>query len=213
MHAVRISSAAFGTLCGLTGIIAGAFLILQGDSSVNAVKISYIGPEYRMWEHETYVAFTLIPNYILSGLTTLIISITLVYISLFKLHKRYGSIVFLVLSVLQLFTGGGFVIDLALITFLLSFGIRSKLKVWTRIFSNKLGKFLAVLWFPALIFYLGLSVAMLALTIAGTNKSYFMELMVVLATIMFLPIILMIFGSLAYEVKKNPSNLYDKKDI
>jgi hypothetical protein len=117
MNTVRVSTTAFGLLCGLTGIIAGIFLIQQGDMTAETLKISYIGPEYSQWEHPAYLAYTLIPNYLTTGLVTLLISVTLLVWSLFLIHKPWGSLGFLLLSVAQLLTGGGFVIDLALITF------------------------------------------------------------------------------------------------
>jgi hypothetical protein len=203
MSPIRISSAATGTLCGLTGILAGIFLILRGNEPTNILKISTIGPEYLMWEDSTYVAWTLVPNFLISGIITLIVSTALVFVSIFYINKRYGSIVFLALSVLQLLTGGGFVIDLAVITFLLSLGINSKLKGWRKIFLNKWGKLLASLWLPGLVLYSALSVVMLSITILGVNRPDLMKLMIFLAGFMFLPVLLMIFGSLAYEIRKS----------
>jgi hypothetical protein len=203
MYAVRISTAAFGTLCSLTGILAGVFLIFQGNAPTNAMKISYIGTEYLMWEHDTYTAYTLIPNYLFSGIVTILASIVLLYWSIFHIHKTYGSIGFLALSTVQLLTGGGFVIDLAVITFLLSFGINSKLIWWRDKLQNKFGYYLALFWFPAALVFSGLSVVLLAVTVAGTNSLDLMNLMAVLATVMFLPILLLIFGGLAYDVQKN----------
>ena len=121
MNALRVTSIAFGILCGITGVVAGFFLILQRIEPVSGIKISYIGTEYQMWEHETYFALTLIPNFLYSGIIALVISASLIYWTIFQLHsKKTGSTGFQILSIAQMLSGGAFVIDLALITFLLS---------------------------------------------------------------------------------------------
>jgi hypothetical protein len=48
MSPIRISSAAFDTLCGLTGIIAGILIILRGNEPTNALKVSNIGPDFTL---------------------------------------------------------------------------------------------------------------------------------------------------------------------
>ena len=120
--------------------VAGIFLILQGNEPISGVKISYIGTGYQMWEHDTYFALTLIPNYMYSGIITLLVSASLIYWTIFQIHKKKtGSTGLLILSIAQLLTGGGFVIDLAIITFLLSLGIDKDHHRWKGILENKLG--------------------------------------------------------------------------
>jgi len=203
MNAVRISSTAFGLLCSLTGIIAGVYLILQGNTPTETWKISYIGPSFFMWEHDAYRAYTLIPNYLITGLVTLLISIVLLNWSLFLIHKSYGSLGFLMLSMGQLLTGGGFVIDLALLTFLLSFGIKRNLHGWEPIFRNKFGYYLVRIWYPMLWIYTVLSFVLLFLTMAGANHPGVLHPMAILAMLMFIPILVLAVGSLACKVRKS----------
>lgn len=204
MNALRISSIAFGMLCGITGVLAGVFLFYQGNEPVSSVKISYIGAEYQMWKHDTYSAYTLIPNYMLSGIIAVFVSASLLYWTVFQIHKKKtGSIVFLLLSIAQLLSGGGFVIDLAIITFLLSLGINKKLLRWKGSLGNKLGQFLAAMWFPSLIIYSMISIAVLFVTVYGMNSHIIMSIMPVLALIMFIPTLLLLFGSIAREIQKS----------
>lgn len=63
INAIRYNVIAFGLLCGFTGIIAGFFEILQGNNPINSFIISTINEDYTMWQHNTYMAYTLIPNY------------------------------------------------------------------------------------------------------------------------------------------------------
>ena len=206
MNALRMGSIAFGMLCGITGTVAGIFLILQGDKPISGVTISYIGTGYQMSGHETYFALTLIPNFLYSGITSLLASTSLIIWTLLQIHKKEGSSVFLLLSIVQFLSGGGFVIDLAVITFFLSLGIDKSLHRWRRIFNNQLGQTLAALWTPSLIAYSVISIVMIVVTIAGTNNQKILSVMPILATVMFIPILLLIFGGLACETRRKSNN-------
>ena len=48
LQGLRLVVAAFGILCGLTGIIAGIFEVLQGNIPTNGFEISTIGSSYLM---------------------------------------------------------------------------------------------------------------------------------------------------------------------
>jgi hypothetical protein len=208
MNTIRVSSIAFGMLCGITGIVAGVFQIFQGNETLSGVRISYIGEGYQMWEHDTYFALTLIPNLLYSGIFSLLASASLIYWTLFHLQrKKTGSTGFLLLSIAQLLSGGGFVIDLAFITFLISLGINKDLHRWRSVFNNQFGHTLAVLWTPSLIVYSGISIAMIIVTITGINNKVILSVMPILASLMFIPILLLIFGSLASEIRKRSNNL------
>ena len=200
VNAVGISVTAFGLLCGLTGMIAGIFEILQGNLPVETFKISTTGSAYSMFEHDTYLAYTLLGNYLLTGIVTIIVSLAVIIWSIFFIDWKYGGLIFYLLSIIQLLTGGGFVIDLATITFVLSFGINSKLSWWNKIFHGTFGQFLKRLWFPGLLVYAVIALVLLMLTITGVNSNEILEIIVKLATLMFIPILLMIFGGIAYNV-------------
>jgi len=119
------------------------------------------------------------------------------------IHKSYGSLGFLMLSMGQLLTGGGFVIDLALLTFLLSFGIKRNLHGWEPIFRNKFGYYLVRIWYPMLWIYTVLSFVLLFLTMAGANHPGVLHPMAILAMLMFIPILVLAVGSLACKVRKS----------
>ena len=206
INAVRIVVMAFGLLCGFTGVIAGVFEILQGNNAIDSLRISTVGEAYTMWQHNTYMAFTFIPNYLLTGIITSLISLLVIIWSIFFIQKRFGGLVFILLSILQLFTGGGFVIDLALITFILSLGIDSKLEWWNRIFNNRFGQILASLWIWSIFLYAVLAVILLIITIIGMNRQDLLEILDNLAALMFIPILIMISGGIAYNVQNNIKN-------
>ena len=55
INATRTVVVAFAMLCGVTGLIAGYFEILQGNVAPDGLIISTIGPEYSMWT--TFIVF------------------------------------------------------------------------------------------------------------------------------------------------------------
>lgn len=202
INAVKISVIAFGLLCGITGILAGIFEISQGNQAINSFKISTISATCKMFEHTTYLAYTLIPNFLYTGIISVAVSSFLIIWTLFFTHKKLWGFIFIGLSVLQLLTGGSFVIDLATITFILSFGINSELSWWRRILGNRIRKVLSKIWIWALICYSVLSIIMLLFTLFGRDNASYINLLYIMAAIMFLPMLMMIIGGLAHNIEK-----------
>jgi hypothetical protein len=104
----RLTVATFSTLFGISGLEHGLFELLQGNARPDGLLISAIGPEQRFWPRGTETAFTLIPNYAVTGCIAMLISSVVILWSLFGLGKRHAWLPLLVLSVAQFLTGGGF---------------------------------------------------------------------------------------------------------
>ena len=199
--AMRVNAISFGLLCGLTGIIAGVFECMQGPLSSSTFKISTIGTTHSMWEHSTYKAYSLFSDFQTIGIITIIVSIAVCFWSVFLIHKRSGSWGFLALSILQLLSGGAFVIDMALITFLVSLGIGKPLLWWGKKLPFRLQTILYVAWPWSLALYILVSIGLLLLTILGTDNGDLLDIIVPLAGVMFIPILFMIFGGIATDLK------------
>jgi len=200
----RLVVAAFGSLCGLTGIIAGFFEILQGNSIPESIVISTIGPEYTMYEDFTYHAITIIPNFLVTGVLAIITSSLVILWSMKYIQRKNGALILLALSVAQMLVGGGWVIDLGVITSILATRIGKPLNWWRRNLPFNVRIWL-VRFFPfSLISYVLISLSMLVLTIISVNSEALIKLLEPLAVVMFLPILLLIFGGLAYDIQNNP---------
>lgn len=209
INATRIVVAAFAMLCGLTGITAGFFEILQGNVAPDGLIISTIGPEYNMWKTyglselmETYSALTIVPNFFVTGMLAIIASCVVIIWGVGFIHRKHGVIIFLLLSVIQLLVGGSFVMDLALITTITATRTNNPLTWWKIHLSSRVKDLLAKLWFWSLIAYIILSFTMLGITVFGVNDGSFQELLGVLAALMFAPLILMIIGGFAYDIQR-----------
>jgi len=210
MKATRIVVVAFAMLCGLTGIIAGYFEILQGNVAPDGLIISTIGPDHSMWTTysiyelmEPYSALTIIPNFLLTGIASIIVSCLVIIWAVGFIHKKYGVIIFLFLSILQLLVGGAFVMDLAIITGFTATRINKPLRWWRSHLSDKMKRLFAIIWPWSLMFYIVLSIILLGITIFGLNNVAFLRYLDTAAALMFIPLILMIIGGFAYDIQKH----------
>ena len=200
----RLVVAAFGILCGLTGIIAGFFEILQGNSKPESIVISTIGSEYIMYEDFTYYAITIIPNFLVSGVLAIITSSLVILWSMKYVQRKNGALILLALSAAQMLVGGGWVIDLGVISSVLATRIGKPLNWWRRNLPYNVRIWLVRLFPFSLISYVLISLSMLVLTIIGVNNEALIKFLEPLAVAMFVPILLLIFGGLAYDIQNNP---------
>jgi hypothetical protein len=199
---IRVVVAAFGILCGLTGIIAGFFVIRQGNIAPSGFVISTIGSNYIMAEDFTYFAVTIIPNLLVTGILSIIISCSVIVWSVRFVHRKNGALILLALSIMQMLVGGGWVIDLAIITCIIATRIDKPLNWWRSHLPTRLRFWLAKLLTYSLIAYTIVSFSMLAITILGVNDVTLRKPMEMLATAMFIPVLLMIFGGLAHDIQR-----------
>ena len=132
LYGTRLVVAAFGTLCGLTGIIAGVFEVLQGNIPTNGLVISTIGPEYTMFRDFTYFAVTIVPSFMITGILAIISSSLVLLWSVRYVERKHGVLILLTLSLAQMLVGGGWVIDLAIISCILATRIDKPLNWWRR---------------------------------------------------------------------------------
>ena len=107
VNATRVIVATLGVLFAVSGMNHGFFEALQGNAPTPGLFIHSIGPRQQMWAYGTEDAFTLIPNFLLTGIAAIAVSLTIVVWSLGFVHKRHGSLIFILLFILLLLVGGG----------------------------------------------------------------------------------------------------------
>jgi len=203
----RLVIAAFGILCGLTGIIAGIFEVLQGNIIPDGLVISTIGPSYTMAEDFTYFAITIIPNLRVTGILAILVSCSVIIWSIRYVDRKNGALILLGLSIAQMLVGGGWVIDLAIITSILATRINKPNEWWRKRLPERLRLWFVRLFPFSVLAYVLISISMLALTILGVNSETLIKLLEPLAAAMFLPIILMILGGIAHDITPEKSGI------
>ena len=139
--ATRIIVATLGTIFGISGMSHGFFEILQGNTPTGGLFISAIGEAQKMWPHGNEYAFTLIPNFLMTGIAAIMVGLAIIVWSLGFVHKKNGPTVFFLLFVLLLLVGGG----VAQILFfpwiwLVSTRINKPLAWWRKILPAKIQK-------------------------------------------------------------------------
>lgn len=208
----RITASAIGVLLGLSGIINhGIFEILQGNTPTNGVFIEAISEEYRFWIHGTEAAFTIIPNFLITGICAIIAGLSVIFWSLKYIHIKNGASVFLSLLILQTLVGGGIgYIILFVPTWAFATRINKPLHWWKKVLSAGLRNKLSKLWIYGLIATFVSWLAVMELGIWGyfPGQSDPDTILSVVFTFLFLSVILASFTfvcAIAGDLKKQRS--------
>ena len=109
-NATKTVSKWFGITAGIAGIEHGYFELLQGNTRPDSLMIFSIGspcvPE-EVW-NACEPAMTIIPNFLVTGILAVIISLLILIWSVAFVQRKYGGLILILLSVVLLLFGGGF---------------------------------------------------------------------------------------------------------
>ena len=105
-NVTRIAAMVIGVLSGLIGAYHGYNETLQGNTVPGGVFINAIGPPCQ--GNGCFPAMTVVPNFYYSGLLAIAISVIILIWAIAFVKGRKGGLVLIVLSIVQLLVGGGF---------------------------------------------------------------------------------------------------------
>ncbi len=108
--ATRIVAATFGFLAGIAGLEHGVFEILQGNIQPPSFMFPSMGAPCvpaQVW-HACEPAMTILPNLVLAGILTVILSFVIMLWSLVFVQRKNGGSLLILLSIVLLLVGGGF---------------------------------------------------------------------------------------------------------
>jgi hypothetical protein len=167
-RATRAVVATLGTIFGVSGMSHGFFEILQGNIPTGSLFISAIGEAQRMWPHGNEYALTLIPNFLITGFSAVLVGLAIIVWSLGFVHEKNGPTILLLLFVLLLLVGGG-VAQLLFFPWiwLVSTRINKPLAWWRRILLTKIQVPLGRLWIWSLMISSTLLVFVLEIAVTG----------------------------------------------
>ncbi|HRW08966.1 MAG TPA: flavodoxin domain-containing protein [Caldilineaceae bacterium] len=108
-RATRINITTIGVIFGLSGITHGCSEMLQGNRPTNGFFINAIaaGSPWTRWAEGGEGAFTLVPNFLITGMLAMLVGLAIMIWSLGFVHKPRGPLVYLLLFVLLFLVGGG----------------------------------------------------------------------------------------------------------
>jgi hypothetical protein len=166
-NATRLIVSTLGVLLAVGGIDHGLFEALQGDKPTGGLLVHAIGEQNRMWAYGTEDAFTLIPNFVITGVVAIVVSVLIAVWSLGFIHKKNGSLIFLILSVVLFLVGGGVAqIVFFTLAWVISMRINKPLGLQV-IFPESVLRVLARLWLPLLTAFTLLALIALEIAIVG----------------------------------------------
>jgi len=166
--ATRATVATLGVILGISGMCHGFFEVLQGNTPTGGMFIPAIGEAHRMWPHGTEYAFTLIPNFLMTGILAMVVGLSIIIWSVGFVHKKSSPTVYLLLFILLLLVGGGLgQVVFFTLGWAASTRINKPLAWWRKVLPESVRRMLAKVW-PWLL-VVGALLLVLALEIAITG--------------------------------------------
>lgn len=151
-NATRVIVATLGVIFGISGMSHGFFETLQGNTPTGGMLISAIGEAHRMWPHGNEYAFTLIPNFLITGILAMIVGFSIIIWSVGFVHKKNGPFIYLLLFILLFLVGGGIgQIVFFTLAWAVSTRINKPLIWWRKVLPESVRRVLAKLWLWSLI--------------------------------------------------------------
>lgn len=152
--ATRVVVSSFGMLLGISSMDHGVLEMMQGNFPTPGSFVKALGPghSWTLWVHGSEPAFTIVHNFLLTGILATVMGIVLITWSAGFIERRGGATVFLVISVASFLTGGGLAqVLLFMLNWAAATRIRASLGFWQRIMPTALRRILARVWGLALI--------------------------------------------------------------
>jgi hypothetical protein len=153
LNATRIIATAIGVFFGLfSGVNHGFFEFLQGNKPTDGLYIHAIGEAQRFWPLASEGAFTLIPNFLITGIVSMVVGVAIIIWSIWFLSTRHGRTVFLGLFILSFLVGGG-IGQVAFFIPAWAFATRmgKPLTWWRKVLPRSTWPFLSRLWIVTLV--------------------------------------------------------------
>ena len=107
VNATRVIATTVGLIFAISGMNHGLFEALQGSKPTGGLFIQAIGDAQRFWPLGTEDAFTIVPNFLATGVLAMLVGLAIIIWSIRFLPSRRGRVVFLGLFVLLFLVGGG----------------------------------------------------------------------------------------------------------
>jgi hypothetical protein len=213
LNATRVIATTIGVIFGISGFNHGFFEFLQGNTPADGIVIQAIGEAQRFWVEGTEPAFTMIPNFLISGLLSMALGLTIVIWSLRFIQTRYGRTVYLALFILLFLVGGGIgQIIFFIPAWAFATQMNKPLTWWRKVLPQGIWPFLSNLWIITLILssiaiLIGLEIAIFGFFPGITDPENINNMALLLVLISALLNIISFIAGFGHELKRmNPGN-------
>jgi hypothetical protein len=200
-----------GILIGISGAIHGFFEVLQGYRSTDGFFIFAVGKgnSWTIWTQGSEGAFTLVQNYLVTGILAMIVGAVMAVWSVFYIEKKNGSIIFLLIGICLFLVGGGIAqVPFIVLTAAVITRIDKPLNWWRNTLPKNLRFTLARLWFWLFIGFLMLFSIAFEISIFGllpqvTEPSALLTICWSTLGIAVVLLLTSIVGAFACDIKHN----------
>jgi hypothetical protein len=147
LSAARVVASIFGILSGLGSITHGVGETLQGNVTPEGIVVNSWtqGPIATKMGGEP--AMTIVPNLLVAGLLTIIVSLVAIVWSAIFVQRKNGGLILILLSIAMLLVGGGFAPPIiGVLAGVAGLGINAPYAWWRTHFPVNIRRFLAQLW-------------------------------------------------------------------
>jgi len=143
----RRVAAAAGVCVGISGLDHGFFEVLRGNTPISGLVIQAIGPEQQMWESGTEEAFTVVPNFLITGILAMVVGIAMIVWSVACLDRPRADRWYLTLGLLMFVVGGGIgMLVFLLLGWAIARRIHRPAAWWGRVLPGALERIFARTW-------------------------------------------------------------------
>jgi hypothetical protein len=141
-----------GIFFAIGGIDHGFFETLHGNAPTTGLFIQAIGQANRFWIYGTEDAFTVIPNFLLTGILAILFSLAIMVWLAGFIQTRHGAAIFFLLFVCLFLVGGGVgQVFFFLPTWAVATRINKPLTWWRRALPEAARRALAGFWVPSMV--------------------------------------------------------------
>jgi hypothetical protein len=153
LNATRVIATTIGVVLGLfSGVNHGIFEFLQGNTPTDSLVINAIGEAQRFWREGTEPAFTVITNFMVTSLLSIIVGVLLVIWCIWFLPTKHGRAVFLGLFILLFLVGGGIgQVFFFIPAWAFATRMNKPLTWWRKVLPRSTWPFLSKLWIITLV--------------------------------------------------------------
>lgn len=108
-RATRLNVATVGVIFGFSGMTHGFAETLQGNTPTDGMFIMAVaaGSRWSRWSEGSEGAFTLVPNFLITGMLAMLVGLAIIIWSVGFVQKPRGPLVFLLLFIVLFLVGGG----------------------------------------------------------------------------------------------------------
>ena len=214
--ATRVIVVTLGVLFGISGMIHGFFEVLQGNLPTDGMFISAIGDAHKMWVHGNEYAFTLIPNFLITGILAMVVGLAIIIWSIGYVHKKNGPLILLLLFILLFLVGGGIgqIVFFTLI-WTVSTRINKPLKWWRKVLPHSLRRILAKFWLDllmisSLLILFALEIAIFGVVPGQSNPDMILIIMLSALGAGLVILLLTFFAGFAHDIERQ-ANIVDER--